>query len=124
MEVALNIELFRANILKDPTAWVGHDETARIAKPNGDFETALKLAVVPEMLKPQVVDLIGRLENQSVRLEPSYQPFTNSSASQPALPMAKTITRTMVMCLCFNWVLSPSGSPSRSMKRRMAVRVR
>jgi tetratricopeptide (TPR) repeat protein len=63
------LELFRDNIKKYPNSWVGHNEAARIAVANGDFDTAvkeMKLAVTaaPESLKAQHVDLVRRLENR------------------------------------------------------------
>jgi tetratricopeptide (TPR) repeat protein len=36
------LELFRANIKKDPNSWIGHNEAARIAVEGGDYDTAIK----------------------------------------------------------------------------------
>jgi tetratricopeptide (TPR) repeat protein len=62
------IELFQANIKKDPNSWIAHNEAARIADANGDFETALRemklaLAAAPEPLKGPHADLVRRLAN-------------------------------------------------------------
>ncbi|HTZ47813.1 MAG TPA: DUF2911 domain-containing protein [Verrucomicrobiae bacterium] len=63
------IELFRANIQKDPNSWVGHNEAARVAVSKGDFATAIKEMKLaesesPESLKSQHADLVRRLENK------------------------------------------------------------
>jgi hypothetical protein len=63
------LELFRANIKKDPNSWVAHNEAARIAVANRDFETAVKemeqaVAAAPEALKAQHRDLVRRLQNK------------------------------------------------------------
>jgi tetratricopeptide (TPR) repeat protein len=63
------IELFRDNVKKDPNSWIGHNEAARVAVAKGDFDTAareMKLAGdrAPESLKPQIADLVRRLENK------------------------------------------------------------
>ncbi len=63
------MELFRSNVKKDPNSWVGHNDAARVAVANGDFDTAvreMKLAVAaaPESLKAQHADLVRRLENR------------------------------------------------------------
>ena len=63
------LEVFRANIKKDPTSWIGHNETARLAVAKGDYDTALKemklsQAGLPEALRPQLDTIIKRLENK------------------------------------------------------------
>jgi tetratricopeptide (TPR) repeat protein len=63
------LELFRSNVKKDPSSWVGHNDAARVAVGRGDFDTAvreMKLAVAtaPESFKAQHVDLVRRLENR------------------------------------------------------------
>jgi tetratricopeptide (TPR) repeat protein len=63
------LEIFRANIKKDPNSWIGHNETARLAVAKGDYDTALKemklsQAGLPEALKPQLDAIIKRLENK------------------------------------------------------------
>jgi hypothetical protein len=61
------LELFPANIKKDPKSWIGHNEAARLAVARGDFDTALDemklaLAAAPEPLKTSHADLIRRLQ--------------------------------------------------------------
>jgi hypothetical protein len=63
------MDLFRINVKKDPTSWIGHNEAARIAVSQGDFGTAvqeMKLAAsaAPEPLKAPHTDLVRRLENK------------------------------------------------------------
>jgi len=63
------IELFRENVKKDPTSWVGHNDASRVAVSKGDFETAIKEmklaeAAAPESLKAPHADLVRRLENR------------------------------------------------------------
>jgi tetratricopeptide (TPR) repeat protein len=63
------LELFRDNIKKDSNSWVAHNEAARIAVTQGDYDTAakeMKLALpgAPDALKGQVTDLIKPLENR------------------------------------------------------------
>ena len=62
------LELFRANVKKDPSSWIGHNEAARLAVARGDFETAIKemnlaLGAAPDSLKAQHADLVRRLRN-------------------------------------------------------------
>jgi hypothetical protein len=62
------LELFRVNIQKDPTTWIAHNETARLAVARGDFVTAVKdmqlaLSLSPDSLKTQHQDLLRRLQN-------------------------------------------------------------
>jgi tetratricopeptide (TPR) repeat protein len=63
------LEIFRANVKKDPNSWIGHNETARLAVAKGDYDTALKemklsQAGLPEALRPQLDAIIKRLENK------------------------------------------------------------
>jgi tetratricopeptide (TPR) repeat protein len=63
------LEVFRANIKKDPNSWVAHNELSRLAVAKGDFDTAvkeMKLAgtLVPEAAKPQIDAIVKRLENK------------------------------------------------------------
>ncbi|MFL6429620.1 MAG: tetratricopeptide repeat protein, partial [Acidobacteriaceae bacterium] len=63
------LELFRANIKKDPKSWVAHNETARLAVANGDFDAAIKemklaIPVAPESVKGQLNNLITQLQNK------------------------------------------------------------
>jgi tetratricopeptide (TPR) repeat protein len=63
------LEIFRANIKKDPNSWIGHNETARLAVAKGDYDTALKemklsQAGLPDGLKTQLDAIIKRLENK------------------------------------------------------------
>jgi tetratricopeptide (TPR) repeat protein len=63
------VELFHANIQKDPNSWIGHNEAARVAVSKGDFTTAVKEMKLaesesPESLKSQHADLVRRLEDK------------------------------------------------------------
>jgi tetratricopeptide (TPR) repeat protein len=63
------LELFRINIKKDPSSWIGHNEAARIAVAKGDYAAAVKemklaAAASPESLKAQHDNLVRRLENK------------------------------------------------------------
>jgi hypothetical protein len=63
------MELFRANIQKDPNSWIGHNEAARVAVSQGDFATAVKEMKLaenesPDALKSQHADLVRRLGNK------------------------------------------------------------
>jgi Protein of unknown function (DUF2911) len=63
------LDLFRANIKKDPNTWVAHNEAARIAVAKGDFDTAIKemklaASLSPEALKAQHLDIVRRLEDK------------------------------------------------------------
>ena len=63
------LDLFRANIQKDPNTWVAHNEAARIAVAKGDFDTAIKemklaASLSPEPLKAQHLDIVRRLEDK------------------------------------------------------------
>jgi len=63
------LEVFRANIKKDPNSAVAHNELSRLAVAKGDFVTATKemklaQAGVPDQVKPQYDALVKRLENK------------------------------------------------------------
>lgn len=63
------VELLRANVKKFPNGWLAHNETARIAVSQGDFDTAvreMKLAAeqATGSLKQQNADLVKLLENK------------------------------------------------------------
>jgi tetratricopeptide (TPR) repeat protein len=63
------LDLFRDNIKKDPNSWIAHNEAARIAVAQGDYDTALKemklaLSVAPETFRGQINRLITQLENK------------------------------------------------------------
>ena len=62
------LELFRINIQKEPTSWIAHNNTARLAVAKGDYDTAIKEmklaeAAAPASLKTAHADLIRRLQN-------------------------------------------------------------
>jgi Protein of unknown function (DUF2911) len=59
--------VFRDNIKKNPSHWLAHNEAARIACAEGNFDGAVKemklaLAVAPDSMKPVVEGLVKRLE--------------------------------------------------------------
>jgi DUF2911 family protein/tetratricopeptide repeat protein len=61
------LDLFRANIKKDPNSWIAHNEQARIDVAAGNFDKAIaemKLAgaSAPDGLKGQIDDIIKQLE--------------------------------------------------------------
>jgi hypothetical protein len=63
------LDLFRDNIKKDPNSWVAHNEAARLAVAQGDYDTAIKemklaIPVAPEALKGQINNLITQLQNK------------------------------------------------------------
>jgi len=63
------LEVFRANIAKDPQSWVAHNETARIAVARGDYDTAIKemklaVTVATGTMKSQNSDLVTLLEHK------------------------------------------------------------
>jgi DUF2911 family protein/tetratricopeptide repeat protein len=63
------LKLFEDNIKKDPNSWVAHNEAARIAVSQGDYDTAIRemkqaLARAPDAIKSQVNDLVQRLERR------------------------------------------------------------
>jgi tetratricopeptide (TPR) repeat protein len=60
-------EIFRANMKQNPTHWTAHNEAARLATANGDFNTAAKEmklaeASAPDSFKPAIESLVKRLE--------------------------------------------------------------
>jgi len=62
------IELFRENLRKDPSSWVGHNEAACLAVVKGDFDTAVRemtlaTSASPDALRGQHADLVRRLKN-------------------------------------------------------------
>jgi tetratricopeptide (TPR) repeat protein len=62
------LEVFRANVQKNPNTWIAHNELARIAVAKGDFQTAVtemrvSAAVAPERLKAQISDLVTQLQS-------------------------------------------------------------
>src|SRR6266436_5118596 len=61
--------IFRVNVKKHPNEWYSHGELARMASAKGDFETASKemklaLATAPDIAKPGIERMIGRLEKK------------------------------------------------------------
>jgi len=63
------LELFRINIKKNPNSWIAHNELARIAVAQGDYDTAVKemklaVSVAPEPIKGPLGDIVKRLENK------------------------------------------------------------
>jgi hypothetical protein len=68
-EMPQGIELLRANVKKYPNGWLAHNEAARIAVSQGDFDTAvreMKLAAdqATGPLKQANADLVKLLENK------------------------------------------------------------
>jgi len=62
-------EVFRLNIKKNPSSWLAHNESARLACAKGDFDTAvkeMKLAVAGanDQNKNAIEALVRRLENK------------------------------------------------------------
>lgn len=60
-------EVFRANIKKDPNHWVAHNDAARLACAQGNFDEAAKqmklsVAAAPDQIKPALQALVKRLE--------------------------------------------------------------
>jgi hypothetical protein len=60
-------DVFRANIKKNPNHWVAHNETARLAVADGNYDLALKEMKIavnasPEPFKTQGETLVKRLE--------------------------------------------------------------
>ena len=60
-------EVFRANIKKNPSHWIAHNESARMAVAQGNFDAAMKemklaLTTAPPPFKVQVEALLKRLE--------------------------------------------------------------
>jgi tetratricopeptide (TPR) repeat protein len=63
------LEVFRANIKKDPNSTIGHNELSRLAVAKGDYDTAVKemklaQAAAPDAAKPQYEVIVKRLENK------------------------------------------------------------
>jgi Protein of unknown function (DUF2911) len=63
------LELFRANIKKDPNSWIAHNEAARLAVAKGDFDMAIKemklaIPVAPASFKGQIESIITQLQNK------------------------------------------------------------
>jgi len=61
--------VFKINVKKHPNEWYSHGELARMASAKGDFETASKemklaLASAPDVAKPGIERMIGRLEKK------------------------------------------------------------
>lgn len=60
-------KIFRANMKQNPAHWTAHNEAARLATANGDFNTAAKEMKIaetsaPDSLKPAIEGLVKRLE--------------------------------------------------------------
>jgi tetratricopeptide (TPR) repeat protein len=63
------LDIFRSNIPKDPSSWIGHSEASRLAVATGDFDAAVKEAklavtVAPEALKAPLGDFLRQLEHK------------------------------------------------------------
>ena len=61
--------IFKVNVKKHPNEWYTHGELARMASAKGDFDTAVKemklaLPAAPDVAKPGIQRLIGRLERK------------------------------------------------------------
>lgn len=61
--------IFKINVKKHPNEWYAHGELARMASAKGDFDTAtkeMKLALngAPDVAKPGIQTMIGRLEKK------------------------------------------------------------
>ena len=61
------MEVFRANLKKHPDHWIAHNEAARLACAQGNFDDAVKemklsSAGAPDNFKPQLDSLVRRLE--------------------------------------------------------------
>jgi tetratricopeptide (TPR) repeat protein len=61
------LELFRVNVKRNPSHWLAHNDAARLACAKGDFDGAVKEMKItatgaPEQIRPQVDNLIKRLE--------------------------------------------------------------
>lgn len=62
-------DVYRSNIKKNPSHWLAHNESARLACAKGDFDTAVKemklaAAGANDPNKPAVEALVKRLENK------------------------------------------------------------
>jgi len=63
------LEIFRANIKKDPNSWIAHNELSRLAVAKGDYDTGMKemklaFGVAGDQIKPGLDVLVKRLENK------------------------------------------------------------
>lgn len=63
------LELFRANVKRNPNHWLAHNDAARLACATGDFDTAVKEMKIaatsaPDQFRPQVDNLVKRLEKK------------------------------------------------------------
>jgi tetratricopeptide (TPR) repeat protein len=61
--------VFKVNVKKHPNEWYSHGELARMASAKGDFDTASKemklaLTTAPDIAKPGIERMIGRLEKK------------------------------------------------------------
>jgi tetratricopeptide (TPR) repeat protein len=61
------LELFRANVKRNPNHWLAHNDAARLACAKGDYDGAVKEMKVaatgaPDQFRPQVDNLIKRLQ--------------------------------------------------------------
>ncbi len=61
--------IFKVNVKKHPNEWYAHGELARMASAKGDFDTAVKemklaLPAAPDVAKPGIQRMIGRLEKK------------------------------------------------------------
>ena len=64
---AAAFEVFRANIKKNPTHWAAHNENARMAIAQGNYDLAAKemklsVSVAPDQFKPQLEALLKKVE--------------------------------------------------------------
>jgi tetratricopeptide (TPR) repeat protein len=64
---AAAFEVFRANIKKNPTHWAAHNENARMAIAQGNYDLAAKemklsVSTAPEQFKPQLEALLKKVE--------------------------------------------------------------
>ena len=64
---AAAFEVFRANIKKNPTHWAAHNENARMAIAQGNYDLAAKemklsVSAAPDQFKPQLEALLKKVE--------------------------------------------------------------
>ncbi len=64
---AAAFEVFRANIKKNPTHWAAHNENARMAIAQGNYDLAAKemklsVSTAPDQFKPQLEALLKKVE--------------------------------------------------------------
>ncbi len=64
---AAAFEVFRANIKKNPTHWAAHNENARMAVAQGNYDLAAKemklsVSAAPDQFKPQLDTLLKKVE--------------------------------------------------------------